>query len=47
MVFSSSARATGVFAQPLEQHLALVEKARGAIAALEREMLDEGLLQRR
>ena len=31
----------------LQQHLALVEEARGAIAALEREMLDEGLLQRR
>ena len=33
------------FRQPLEQHLALVEKARGAIAALKGEVLDEGSLQ--
>src|SRR5262252_835894 len=33
------------FCQPLEQYLALVEKARGAIAALKREVLDEGFLQ--
>ena len=35
------------FRQPLEQDLALVQEAGGAVAALEREVLDEGLLQRR
>src|SRR5438105_6242536 len=33
--------------QALEQHLALVEEAGGAIAALEGEVADEGLLQHR
>src|SRR4051812_30379644 len=33
--------------QTLQQHLALVQEAGGAIAALEREVLDERLLQRR
>src|SRR5215207_8652206 len=33
--------------QPFEQHLALVEKPGRAIAALERKVLDEALLQRR
>ena len=31
--------------QPFEQHLSFVEKARGAIAALESKVLDEGFLQ--
>ena len=33
--------------QTLQQNLALVQEARGAIAALERKVLDERLLQRR
>src|ERR1700682_4053638 len=33
--------------QTLEQDLPLVQETRGAIAALERKMLDKGLLQRR
>jgi hypothetical protein len=44
MVLSRSARATGVLAR-LKQDLALVEESGGAIAALEGEMVDEGLLQ--
>jgi hypothetical protein len=36
-----------LFRQPLEQHLGFVEKARGAIAALKGEVLDEGFLQSR
>ena len=31
--------------QPFEQHLSFVEKARGAVAALKGEVLNEGLLQ--
>jgi len=31
--------------QPLEQYLTLVEKARGAIAALKGEVINEGFLQ--
>ena len=45
-LFKVGARHT-FFLQPLEQHLSFVEKARGAIAALESEMLDEGFLQDR
>ena len=37
----------GRLGQTLQQNLPLVEEARGAIAALEGEVPDEGLLQRR
>src|SRR5215472_14722103 len=37
----------GLFCQTLQQDLSLVQKARGAITALEREVFDETLLQRR
>src|SRR5271170_3645306 len=37
----------GLFRQTLQQDLSLVQKAGGAIAALEREVFDEALLQRR
>ena len=33
--------------QPFEQRLTLVEKARGAVAALKGEVIDEGFLQGR
>ena len=46
MVFSSSARATGFFARRSSSTWPSLRKARGAIAALEREVLDERLLQR-
>src|SRR4051812_3492580 len=34
----------GIFCQALQQHLPLVQETRGAVAALECEMLDEGFL---
>src|SRR5829696_1733131 len=37
----------GRLGQALQQNLPFIEEARGAVAALEREMLDEGFLQRR
>src|SRR5258705_13291856 len=36
-----------LFRQTLKQNLALVQKARGAVAALESEVIDESLLQHR
>ena len=45
MVFSRSARATGVFARRSSRTWPSLRKPGGAIAALEGEVLDKGLLQ--